>query len=458
MALTLVVTVSPGLLATEERPAEKVEVGPSASPKVSVPLGSLPTALQPNPYIDKAEDRVNPLAFEPDQGRRGTWGRSSVPDDPLAAAGYNPGHRTPTPLLTFAGTGNPTGCNGCSPPDTVGDVGPKHYVQMVNATKVAVYDKGGALLFGPTDLSNFWSSGACTADLGDPVVVYDPLADRWVLAQFNGAATLCFAVSQTADPLGSYFIYAFTTTDFPDYFKVAVWPDGYYVSTNESNYNAWAFDRVKMLQGLAATSQKASGFADNLLMPADVDGLVAPPPGAPAIYYTFLDNSFHGGTDRLELRAFHVDWVTPANSTFTVVGSPAVTAFTYTVCGFFNLSCATQPGTTQKVDVVSEVTASPIGDSVTTRVWSGPSPCLPAVAPHRGGSSSAAASRRGRSTRRALTTRTRRPTASWVRSRKTARARSRSATRRCREPSRRRSASPPAWRWTSSGRSARSRR
>ena len=354
MALTLVVTVPPGLLATEERPAEKVEVGPSASPNVSVPLGSLPTALQPNPYIDKAEDRVNPLAFEPDQGRRGTWGRSSVPDDPLAAAGYNPGHRTPTPLLTFAGTGNPTGCNGCAPPDTVGDVGPKHYVQMVNATKVAVYDKGGALLFGPTDLSNFWSSGACTADLGDPVVVYDPLADRWVLAQFNGAATLCFAVSQTADPLGSYFIYAFTTTNFPDYFKVAVWPDGYYVSTNESNYNAWAFDRVKMLQGLAATSQKASGFADNLLMPADIDGLVAPPPGAPAIYYTFLDNSFHGGTDRLELRAFHVDWGTPANSTFTVVGSPAVTAFTYTVCGFFNLSCATQPGTTQKVDVVSE--------------------------------------------------------------------------------------------------------
>ena len=115
MALTLVVTVPPGLLATEERPAEKVEVGPSASPNVSVPLGSLPTALQPNPYIDKAEDRVNPLAFEPDQGRRGTWGRSSVPDDPLAAAGYNPGHRTPTPLLTFAGTGNPTGCNGCWP-------------------------------------------------------------------------------------------------------------------------------------------------------------------------------------------------------------------------------------------------------------------------------------------------------------------------------------------------------
>lgn len=351
-ALALVVPA--GLLAATDKPAEKVEVGPSARPVISVPLGSLPVALQANPYVDKAEDRINPLAHEPDQGKRGTWGRTSVPDDPLAARGFNPLHRTPSPFLTFAGTGNPVGCGGCSPPDTVGDVGPKHYVQMVNATKVAIYSKTGTLLSGPSDLSGFWSSGACTADAGDPVVVYDPLADRWVLAQFNGAASLCFAVSQTADPLGSYFIYTFTTTDFPDYFKVAVWPDGYYVSTNEFNYSAWVFDRVRMLQGLSASSQKASGSADNLLMPADVDGLVVPPPGAPEIFYTFLDNSVHGGTDRLELRAFHVDWVTPANSTFTIVGNPGVTAFTYTVCGFFNFDCAPQPGTGQKVDVLSE--------------------------------------------------------------------------------------------------------
>ena len=165
---------------------------------------------------------------------------------------------------------------------------------------------------------------------------------------------LCFAVSQTASPLGTYWIYSFLTTDFPDYFKIGVWPDGYYVSTNENNYNAWVFERAKMIQGLAAQSRKATGFANNLLMPADVDGIVAPPAGAPAIYYTFLDNTFHGGADRLELRAFHVDWVTPANSTFTTVGSPAVAAFTYTVCGFFNFDCAPQPGTAQKVDVLSE--------------------------------------------------------------------------------------------------------
>ncbi|MEO8198783.1 MAG: hypothetical protein ABI689_18870, partial [Thermoanaerobaculia bacterium] len=129
---------------------------------------------------------------------------------------------------------------------------------------------------------------------------------------------------------------------------------GYYVSTNENNYNAWAFERPRMIQGLSAQSRKAVGFADNLLMPADVDGIVAPPAGAPELYYTFLDGTFHGGSDRLELRAFHVDWVTPANSTFTVVGSPAVAAFTYTVCGFFNFDCVAQLGTGQKVDALSE--------------------------------------------------------------------------------------------------------
>jgi hypothetical protein len=89
-ALALLFVLPAGLVAATDQPAEKVEVGPSARPVVSVPLGSLPAALQANPYVDKAEDRINPLAFEPDQGKRGTWGRTSVPDDPLAATGFNP--------------------------------------------------------------------------------------------------------------------------------------------------------------------------------------------------------------------------------------------------------------------------------------------------------------------------------------------------------------------------------
>ncbi len=349
--LAVLAAAADGLL---QRPADAVEAGPSARPVESVALGSLPVVAQPEPQADRTVDRRNPLANEPDAGRRGTWNRTSAPPDPLAKGGFDPERLTPSPLLTFAGTGNPLACVDCTPPDTVGDVGPKHYVQMVNATKVAIFDKSGALLGGPFDLSSLFSSGDCTADLGGPVVAYDPLADRWLLAQYNGSNSLCFAVSQTADPLGTYFVYGFSTTDFPDSFKVGVWPDGYYVSTSELNYSAWAFDRQRMLQGLTAGSIEATGFAENFLLPGDMDGLVAPPPGSPAIYYTFLDDAYHGGIDRLELWAFDVDWTTPANSTFTMIGTPAVAAFTYTVCGAFNLDCAPQPGTTRKVDVFSE--------------------------------------------------------------------------------------------------------
>jgi hypothetical protein len=89
-------------------------------------------------------------------------------------------------------------------------------------------------------------------------------------------------------------------------------------------------------------------------MPADVDGIAAPPAGAPGYFYTFLDNSFHGGSDRLELYSFAVSWGVTPSGTFTTVASPALTTFAYTVCNFFDLTCAPQGGTSQLVDVVSE--------------------------------------------------------------------------------------------------------
>jgi hypothetical protein len=194
----------------------RVSAGPVAAAKPSVALRSLPVSVAPESWVEKANDRVNPKAHEPDQGRRGTWNRGALPEDPLAAKGRASSHRAPSPLLTFAGTGNPVGCGGCSPPDPVGDVGPHQYVQMVNSTKVAIYDKSGTLVVGPVNLSTLFTSGGWTSNAGDPVVVYDPLADRWVLAQFAGPRDLCFAVSQTADPGGAYFVYDFVSDQFPD--------------------------------------------------------------------------------------------------------------------------------------------------------------------------------------------------------------------------------------------------
>lgn len=273
------------------------------------------------------------------------------PEDPLAANAQTGNFTLATPILTFEGTDNYCGC---SPPDTIGDVGPNHYVQMVNATVFNVYDKNGNVILANRNLNTLWASGNCSVSTdGDPIVVYDGLADRWVLAQFSTGNGVCVAVSQTGDPTGAYYGYEFTTPTFPDYFKIGVWPNAYYMSANESTYSALALDRAKMLLGLPATSIRFAGQT-NFLMPADVDGPTAPSANADGIFYTFKDNSFHGGTDRLELFAFHPDFVTPSNSTFTTMSSINLTSFTYTVCGFFNLNCIPQANTAQKVDPVSE--------------------------------------------------------------------------------------------------------
>jgi subtilisin-like proprotein convertase family protein len=279
--------------------------------------------------------------------------------DPLADSSQNFGDLTPPVSLSFDGISYATGGTG-SPPDTVGAVGPNHYVQMVNGS-IQIFNKSGTSIFGPVLSNTIWSGfgGNCqTRNDGDPIVLYDRQADRWLVAQFTIVSPyyICAAVSTTADPTGSYYRYAFNVgSNLPDYFKFGVWPDAYYMSANESTYTAYAFNRTAMLAGAAATYVKFTGQT-NLLMPADLDGATAPPAGSPGIFYTFKDNTFHGGSDRLEVFNLTVNWASPGSSTFTLVNTVPVTSFTYTVCGFFNLDCIPQPGATatQRLDPVSE--------------------------------------------------------------------------------------------------------
>ncbi len=301
--------------------------------------------------------RINPLANEPDRGQRGTWNRLNVPLDPLIGAPSGPGVETPPLNLSFEGVGNPVGCGGCTPPDPNGAVGPNHYVQMVNATKVAVFTKTGVPLAPPFNLGTLWPPGTCAGNAGDPIVLYDRAADRWLLSQFAFPSFMCIAVSQTADPLGSYHLYTFNVGSFPDYFKFGAWPDAYYMGANEGGavgYTAYAFDRAKMLAGDPSASFVKFTGETNFLLPADLDGSTPPSVGSPGLFYTFKSSTFHGGIDRIELFALHVDFTDPNLSTFTLIALLPITPFTYTVCGFFNFNCARQPGTAQKIDVVSE--------------------------------------------------------------------------------------------------------
>ena len=150
----------------------------------------------------------------------------------------------PAPSLTFNGLSNFDNIDAFNlliiPPDTTGDVGPNHYVQIVNSL-FRVYDKNGVPMTSPTPISTLFAplNTVCsTRNDGLPVVLYDPLADRWLISQYCQAFPpfrQMIAVSTTGDPAGSYHAYEFAMpnvkiNDFP---KFGVWPDGYYMSTEE---------------------------------------------------------------------------------------------------------------------------------------------------------------------------------------------------------------------------------
>src|SRR5690606_34255408 len=114
---------------------------------------------------------------------------------------------------------------------------------------VRVHDSSnGSVVAGPFAMDSL-GTGACASGFGDPVVLYDELADRWLLSEFaSGGNHLCVYISQTSDPVaGGWFAYDFSTPSFPDYPKYGVWPDAYYVTTNESSPAIYALDRARML-------------------------------------------------------------------------------------------------------------------------------------------------------------------------------------------------------------------
>jgi hypothetical protein len=266
----------------------------------------------------------------------------------------------PTPIITFEGINITEGCGGCLPPDTNGEVGPNHYVQMVNSA-FRIWNKSGTPLTAAMAISTLWTGfgGPCeTRNDGDPIVMYDQLADRWLLSQFTAEAPYneCIAVSTTNDPTGTYHRYAFliSATDFPDYPHFGVWPDGYYMSAvqfnNGSTYagpRPYVFNRTNMLQGLAATFQttaNALGGAVPLVLPADLDGSTQPPAGAP--------NYFLGFGSPMPLFEFHVDWAVPGNTTWTNVTNVTNAPFTQ-LCPSTS-SCVPQPGTAVGLDGLAD--------------------------------------------------------------------------------------------------------
>src|SRR5262245_42773887 len=168
-----------------------------------------------------------------------------------------PRNEMPGPIQNFDGI---SVLCGCAPPDTEGDVGPNHYMQWVNS-HYAIYNKTGRLLVGPLAGNTLFQGGQspyCGArNRGDPIVLYDQYAQRWMVSQFafdstgTGPFYQCIAVSATSDPTGSWCAYDFLVhqTKFNDYPKFGIWPpqNSYTMTAPQFNSSGgqgvWGFER-----------------------------------------------------------------------------------------------------------------------------------------------------------------------------------------------------------------------
>src|SRR5258708_1923443 len=356
LAVILLLTFAVPLLIPSALPKSATKTGPptvrrDVHPDVSLPLSEM-IKHAPPPSLEMRE--VEPLKRIPLPP-----GLTPLEEDPVRQIS-SVGLMTPTPTLNFEGLGN--GQYGFSitsaPPDTNGAVGATQYVQWVNES-FAIFNKStGALIAGPTPGNTLWSAlgGGCqTNNYGDPVVLYDKLAQRWVFSQFSVSTTpylQCIAVSTTSDATGTFNRYSFQYTDFDDYPKMGVWPDAYYETFNMfaggttfAGADACAYNRSAMLGGTAATQvcfQQSTAVGG--LLPADLDGTTAPPSGSPNYLLYF-------GTNNLNLFKFHVDFTTPSNSTFTGPTVINVAAFN-PVCSVGTF--IPQPGTTNTLDSLAD--------------------------------------------------------------------------------------------------------
>ncbi|MEO0777189.1 MAG: hypothetical protein AAF146_11530, partial [Bacteroidota bacterium] len=220
-----------------------------------------------------------------------------------------------------------------SPHDPTGDIGRDHYVQAINSTTIGIFDKEGNIL-NSFSANTLWSSLGFTS-AGDPIILYDQTANRWLITEFPDPNQLLVAVSEDSDPLGSWNAYNFATPSFPDYPKYGVWDNAYSVTTNEGGpgvLHSYFIDREALLAGNTSVSIQRLGLPGNnnteagffVATPVDWSGLT-PPNSNPLIMA--LNDSSWGSTpeDAVEIFSVNIDWDDPDNTSVeqtTVVTAP----------------------------------------------------------------------------------------------------------------------------------------
>ena len=322
----------------------------------------------------KVETDRDPLIAEPSQ--------SSTPEVGLSFLGYDSDDNESLLGVRWR------------PPDTNGDVGVDHYVQWSNKGFKVFRKSDGSLLAGPVAGNAIWTGfgGACeVSNGGDPIVLYDHLADRWLFSQFTATEFAdghqCLAISQGSDPLGPYYLYDYVfDSQLNDYPKLGVWADratssgtswggqsGYFLSTNKyslslgvtvfANASVLAFDRDAMLGG--SPQAAVVDFGDLpcdqecyfSLLPAHLEGFTLPPAGSCSLFVQAFDDETWGtgqGEDGYQFWQACMDWTDPAASRLEIGPRVSTAEFDSELCAFD--PCVPQPSTGTRLATLSNYT------------------------------------------------------------------------------------------------------
>ncbi len=284
--------------------------------------------------------------------------------DPLRQTKIEPRNFGPDePLLNIDGLQNNS-----SPHDPTGDVGADHYLQAINATVIGVFDKEGDLLDTFTG-NTLWSSlGFSSA--GDPIIMYDQEANRWIITEFPLGNQLLVAISEDEDPMGSWTAYNFSTPQFPDYPKYGIWPEAYTVTTNEGGggqVELYVINREQMLdeedevdiQRVTVSGSWSSVAGFLAATPVDWSGSEEPLNNE-GPYFIRQHDSAWGGSSADEIRIYEmdIDWNDPDDTEVTTT-NVETSPFDGYPCSDFsgngNFPCVPQPGNGGGLDAIPEI-------------------------------------------------------------------------------------------------------